>query len=58
MDAAGFWNTQVHADAPIHACAFAQMYVQGSVGFSLECEIGLGLVHRSMLIGVQASVDK
>lgn len=24
-----------HADVPIYACAFAQMYVEGSVGFSL-----------------------
>lgn len=30
----------------------------GSVGFSLGCEIGLGLVYRSTLIGVGASADK
>lgn len=34
------------------------MYVEGSVGFSLGCEIGLGLVYRSTLIGVGALADK
>lgn len=51
-------HTYTHVDVPIYACAFAQMYVQGSVGFSLGCKIGLGLVYQSMLIGAQALVDK
>ena len=49
-------HAKAHADVPIYACAFAQMYVQGSVGFGLG--YGLGLVYRSMLIGVQALADK
>lgn len=37
-------RAQIHQHVPIYACAFAQMYVEGSEGFSLEFEIGLGLV--------------
>lgn len=37
-------RAQIHRHVPIYACRFAQMYVEGSEGFSLELEIGLGLV--------------
>lgn len=37
-------RAQTYRRVPIYACAFAQMYVEGSEGFSLEWEIGLGLV--------------
>lgn len=37
-------DTHMHKYTDINACAFAQMYVEGSEGFSLELEIGLGLV--------------
>lgn len=40
----GHGHAQIYRHVPIYACAFAQMYVEGSEGFSLEWEIGLGLV--------------